>query len=404
MKAKKTLALLLSVAMTMSLVSLPALAAGEENAVPISAPKVEFSDTANHWAASAITRWSNYGVINGYGDGTFLPDGELTRAELASIIVNVLGLSRKVDGIPYADLAGTEWYADAVLKCTAANIVGGDGTNFNATRNISREEATVMMARALGVAEIENPNLSAFADGSSVSDWAAGYVAAMAESGVIQGVGNKTIAPKININRASIVTILDKAIATYINAAGTYSESTTGLAVVSTSDVILKNAKITGNLLVAEGVGDGDLTLDNTSVTGKMIARGGGVNSIYIIGNSAVTDLSIARQDGAVRVVTSGGGTVSTVVVDDGRDDVIIEGTFNKINVASETPVTLKNADVKSVVATVANASLTVDKASKVATVATDVSNTTVNVQGTVTTVAATVAADGMNVNVSATG
>ena len=45
---------------------------------------VEFTDTDGHWAESSIERWSNYGVVEGM-DGLFLPDGDLTRAQMAAI-------------------------------------------------------------------------------------------------------------------------------------------------------------------------------------------------------------------------------------------------------------------------------------------------------------------------------
>ena len=42
-------------------------------------------DTEGHWAESAIERWSGYGVVEGRGDGTFAPEAELSRAEMAQV-------------------------------------------------------------------------------------------------------------------------------------------------------------------------------------------------------------------------------------------------------------------------------------------------------------------------------
>ena len=44
--------------------------------LPASALAVDFSDTQNHWAAEAIDRWSDYGVVNGMGGNTFAPGGD----------------------------------------------------------------------------------------------------------------------------------------------------------------------------------------------------------------------------------------------------------------------------------------------------------------------------------------
>ena len=46
-----------------------------------------FTDTENHWAASAINKWSQeYGIIQGYDDGTFRPDNSITRGAFAGIL------------------------------------------------------------------------------------------------------------------------------------------------------------------------------------------------------------------------------------------------------------------------------------------------------------------------------
>lgn len=57
---------------------------------------------------------------------TSIPLPPITRAELAQIFVNMFGLTEKAPNT-YADLRGDEWYADAILKCTAAGIMQGDG-------------------------------------------------------------------------------------------------------------------------------------------------------------------------------------------------------------------------------------------------------------------------------------
>ena len=178
-----------------------------------------FSDTSGHWAEEAINTWSEKGIINGY-DEKFNPDECLTRAELATILSNLLGLNNKAENI-YGDITGNEWYANAILKCTAAGIMSGDGVNANSTQNITREAAMVMLARALNVEESHNIQKQ-FLDYSSVSPWAKNYVNAMINNGYVNGIGNGMLAPTGNITRAAIVTILDNAIKMYINYEGEY--------------------------------------------------------------------------------------------------------------------------------------------------------------------------------------
>ena len=206
MQAKKPLALLLSLSMGLSM-GTPALAAARETGLP---------DVGQSWAADSIHRWLEAGLVEGDDHGLFRPAANLTRGELATIFVRLLGLSEKAPN-RYADLKGDEWYADAILKCTAAGIMEGDGTNCNATQTISRQETMVMFARAMGIRAEKEPSLGQFADGTDAAGWAAGYLAPLAQLGILSGVEDGShLAPMANIDRASTMALLDKAVSDYI--------------------------------------------------------------------------------------------------------------------------------------------------------------------------------------------
>ena len=215
MQAKKPLTALLTLAVGVSM-SASALAAS---------PAASLPDVEQSWAASSIHRWLDAGLVEGNDAGLFRPTANLTRGELATIFVRMLGLTEKADN-HYADLKGDEWYADAILKCTAAGIMEGNGTNCNATQTITRQETMVMFARAMGIREQSDPDLSQFADSASVADWSAGYLAPLAELGILSGVGDGShVAPTAQIDRASTMALLDKAISDYVTAS---SEVETG--------------------------------------------------------------------------------------------------------------------------------------------------------------------------------
>ena len=78
---KKLLAALLAVCMVASMMLVPAMAADEG----------AFTDVSgDHWASDAIERWAGYGVLNGHDDGTFNPDGPMTRAQFAKFVVELI--------------------------------------------------------------------------------------------------------------------------------------------------------------------------------------------------------------------------------------------------------------------------------------------------------------------------
>ena len=206
MQAKKPLALLLFLSMGLSM-GTPALAAARQDQLP---------DVAQSWAADSIHRWLGAGLVEGNDQGLFRPAANLTRGELATIFVRLLGLTEQAEN-RYADLKGDEWYADAILKCTAAGILEGDGENCNATQTITRQETMVMFARAMGVRADSDPDLSRFTDGAQAADWSAGYLSVLTQMGILSGVEDGSrLAPLGSIDRASTMALLDKAIESYI--------------------------------------------------------------------------------------------------------------------------------------------------------------------------------------------
>lgn len=198
-----------------------------------------FTDTQNHWARTAIETWAERGIVSGYG-GMFRPDAPITRAEMAQITVNLLRL-KTPSGNSFTDVASDAWYADAVQCCAGAGVMQGDGGAFRPEANISRQEAMVVLARALEIQPREPADLSAFPDAGAVADWAEGYVAALTGRGIVNGTGTGELAPAAEISRAEVVTILSNAVSDYIAAPGTYSleRQNGGIALVVNGGVTL---------------------------------------------------------------------------------------------------------------------------------------------------------------------
>ena len=239
---RKILSLILVFAMTVSLLT-----------VGTGAVEPTYGDTAGHWAESSIERWSAYGIIQG-SNGQFDPNGQLTCAQLATILAKLLKLPAAKDA-GFTDNTADAWYYDAINRCAAAGILNGNGDGtVTPEAPITRERAMVMLARALGIEPIRKPDLTKYTDAAQVSAYAQGYVAALIEAGIVGGVTADELAPQDNINRASTVTILDRAISTYADEAGaTVKADGKGLVLV-----VAENVKITGapegtKIVVADG-------------------------------------------------------------------------------------------------------------------------------------------------------
>lgn len=250
---RKIPAALLSLALTASLTAPLVSAAGTGSTLP---------ELDGHWSQSAFERWHAYGIVEGDSRG-MRPDANMTVGEFAAILSRAMGYTETVEN-PYADLKGTEWYAPYILQLTAAGILQGDGTNCNAEEPMNRERATVLFARALGIRPTAQPDLSGFVDGKDTADWSAGYIDAMAKDGIIQGVGNQTLALGSSITRGSVVKILDSSVAEYaVEEGATIDQDVDGILLVAADDITVDGAAVSGNLLVAPKAGEANLTVKN---------------------------------------------------------------------------------------------------------------------------------------------
>lgn len=254
---RRVLSLLLSLAMLVGLCMPTALAA-----------EGKYEDTQGHWAEAAIERWSQYGVVQGSGD-SFQPDASLSRAQMATILANTLGLTETNEN-PFSDVPNDAWYAPYILRCHSAGVMQGSGGKASPDSVITRQEAMVMLGRALGIAPAEKPDLSAFTDSNRVADWTAPYVAAMTTSGMVGGVGNGQLAPDGDMSRAAMLTVLDRAVIQYINQPGTHTLTDKGgIILVAAGDVTL-TGKTSANILVTPAADGKTIAFEKATVTGTI--------------------------------------------------------------------------------------------------------------------------------------
>lgn len=104
-----------------------------------------FSDTTGHWAEGAITGAIAKGYVNGYEDGTFRPDAEVTRAEFIKLVVTALKLP--VNG----PATGADWYVPFVQSAVTNEVhQWSDFTTGDWNTPMSRYEMARMSAKATG--------------------------------------------------------------------------------------------------------------------------------------------------------------------------------------------------------------------------------------------------------------
>ena len=378
---RKALSLILAFAMAVSLFTVGA-----------SAAEPTYGDTAGHWAEASIERWSGYGIIQG-SNGKFDPDGQLTCAQLATILARLLKLPAAKDA-GFIDNPADAWYYDAINRCAAAGILkgNGDGT-VTPNASITRERAMVMLGRALGIEPIENPNLTQFTDGAQVASYARGMLAALIRAGIVGGVTADQLAPQNNITRAATVTILDRAIGTYADKAGeTVNANGKGIVLAVADDVTI-TGEVNKLLVPASDIEvtvKGSKNIDYIVISGdnsKVILDNASADNVTLDGeksavetkNGAKIDNVIVTENAPGATVDVGSGTTVGNVENHAEDATVTgSGTVKKVESDKDITVRTKETDVKNI----GDEKITVtDKSGKDTTVGTtgSGSSTTVN-------------------------
>ncbi|WP_256761046.1 S-layer homology domain-containing protein [Cohnella sp. WQ 127256] len=173
--------------------------------------EVKFSDIAKHWAEASIKQAVYGGIVKGYTDGTFKPNATVTRAEFAVMLMNVLKLQGNGAKLTFTDNAKIgAWAQNAVAQAVQAGIIKGnqDGS-FRPNAEVTRAEMAVMIASALGQ-PIEANTATGFADDKDIPAWAKGSVAIVKQASIVQGKSGNKFSPQDNATRAEAITVLLK--------------------------------------------------------------------------------------------------------------------------------------------------------------------------------------------------
>jgi hypothetical protein len=300
MRIKKTAAFCLAFALAAGFPSFatPAFAAG-------------YSDTDGHWGAAAIEKWSDYGVLHGNGDGSFAPDRAMTQDELATVLTNSFGYTAAYDGA-LPGYTGA-WGESAVRKAIAAGALAPE----EAALPLTRELAVKIIAKAYHIEP--KTGATGFADDADTGEAYRGYVAAFREKGYARGTGADAFSPKKAYTRAEAMQVIDNMVGAIHGEAGERTGDVAGTLIVNASGVTVKESAVSGDLIIADGVGEGDATLDNVTVAGRLLVRGGGEHSIRLLGaKTVIPNVLVYKSVSAapVRIVFESGVRIENVTVE----------------------------------------------------------------------------------------
>lgn len=223
MRFKKYTALVLAIAMFSSATAFAA----------------SFTDIKGHWAEEIITELAGKGIIKGYTENTFAPDGMVTRAEFLKMAMEITGIKT----VPYRyeeclEATSADWFAPYLQSALDKGIIpdnmitgynvkvvkNADGTTnavyegaFNGNLSITREEMAVIAQytyqytrNANTMKDMAESSDLTFTDVDDISGWAYETVKLAAAQGFIGGMDDGTFMPKATATRAQAATIISR--------------------------------------------------------------------------------------------------------------------------------------------------------------------------------------------------
>ena len=275
------------------------------------------TSTASVSTKDLLKTWVGTKLEPGYS-GKFKTSASITKAELASLLVKALNLPAG-NYIKFSDVSSKAWYRTAVGKATLAGIMSSTG-KFHPHYTMSKQIGAIIIYKAFGQTAPTMTN------------------------------------PKARLTRGEALKLINTLTGIRIKKSPSAASKTYyGNVVINNKNVVLKNATVKGNLVIAQGVGTGDVTLENVKVEKSLIVLGGGENSIKLV-NSTLNFVDVNKKDGKVRLLASGVTNVGLVNMHSGGKleelnmDALADGfTTMKVTGITKNAAVIIDADLEEV-------------------------------------------------------
>ena len=263
------------------------------------------TDISGHWAYESIADLFGRGVISGDENKKFYPDNNITRAEFCKMTAIVSGkTSASNTAASFSDVNRGAWYYNYVMAAAENGLINGyeDGS-FRPDNNISRQEMAVIISRMIHAENIavEDGNSISFTDIADVNDYARDAVMELSGMGIISGDGG-SFRPNDNLTKAEASTVLYKSrkYAERMKNGAASDNNSTG----TTEGKIVKKQLTKSEAMAAEGKQLAEKLLKRPL---RGVTRAGFISDVYALtgmigikkSKSSFSDLPISRTESA---------------------------------------------------------------------------------------------------------
>lgn len=281
------------------------------------------------WWAEAVEWAQTWGVLRGTGSGDAELDRYITRAEFVTMVNRMYETYVRADLSRYTDVSYDAWYYDDIaMGVQMGTVKGVSDTEMLPDGLITREQAAVIMARALALSNGTPEDLARFYDCTSVSDWAVVGVASMVKLGCVNGKPADILDPQAYITRAEVVQMLSKGfkMLTYDVRSGEYDCNVVLRKWDFGQPIEVSDVTCDRTLVIAVGVGDGRVDIHNSKIE-RLVCWGAG--DVYIWGDVEIGELVVCRTDGPCVIHWMGSTEKIPAIVippEANEDNVVVDG------------------------------------------------------------------------------
>jgi hypothetical protein len=244
----------------------------------------DFKDMPNDWSTSALQAAVKNGLLTG-NNGYIKAQDNMTRAEMATIMVRACGVTKAADISGFSDVSAKDWFFDSMAKAVAMGAFKGSDGKLNPDSPITRQEAFLVLSRVFGLntnRDLDMSVLDQFKDAGKIDEWAKAGVASTVASGYVAG-SNGYINPLNNISRAEFAVVMDRLVKYYIDEL-TDDIPSDGNLMIRVPAKMLSELKTDKLIIIGDSVDDVEMNLVNNELSGKLVVRGG--SKITLTGGS----------------------------------------------------------------------------------------------------------------------
>lgn len=166
-------------------------------------------DYPDDWSREALMFAVQNNILRGDQYHRLNPEKYITRAEMAAILVRMLGACGSADLSAFRDVDTSDWYCSELSAAVAAGIfTGSSATKMEPNAFLTREQAVVVLARSFGIADTDRNYYTKFNDSEDITPYARDAVSAMAKQGLLSGYQDGGVHPRSSITRAEIAQLI----------------------------------------------------------------------------------------------------------------------------------------------------------------------------------------------------